>query len=95
MLRSNLDEPIPPETARVACAALNEDNRYMKLRKEFGTVFDDRVFAALFPTRGQPAAAPWRLALVTILQFAEACRTEGPLMRFVRASIGSICWAWN
>jgi len=23
------------------------------------------------PSRGQPAAAPWRLALVTILQFAE------------------------
>jgi len=71
MLRSNLHEPIPPETARVACAALDEDNRYMKLRKEFGTVFDDQVFAALFPTRGQPAAAPWRLAVVTILQFAE------------------------
>ena len=26
---------------------------------------------ALFPTHGQPAFAPWRLALVTILQFAE------------------------
>ncbi len=27
--------------------------------------------ADLFPTRGQPAAAPWRLALVTLFQFAE------------------------
>ncbi|MGA9669633.1 MAG: IS1182 family transposase [Terracidiphilus sp.] len=66
-----MHESIPPETVRVACASLGEDNRYMKLRKQFGTVFNDRAFAALFPTRGQPAAAPWRLALVTILQFAE------------------------
>ena len=29
------------------------------------------MFAALFPSRGQPAEAPARLALVTILQFAE------------------------
>ena len=28
-------------------------------------------FAALFPSHGQPAKAPWRLALVTLLQFAE------------------------
>jgi transposase len=27
--------------------------------------------AALFPRRGQPAEAPWRLALVTALQFRE------------------------
>ncbi|MFL6307319.1 MAG: transposase [Candidatus Sulfotelmatobacter sp.] len=26
---------------------------------------------SLFPSRGQPAFAPWRLALVTIMQFAE------------------------
>ncbi len=29
------------------------------------------MFAALFRRRGQPALAPWRLALATILQFAE------------------------
>ena len=29
------------------------------------------TFADLFPQRGQPAAAPFRLALVTVLQFAE------------------------
>lgn len=66
-----MHESIPPETVSVACAALDEDNRYLKLRKQFGTVFDDWAFAELFPTRGQPAATPWRLALVTILQFAE------------------------
>jgi transposase len=26
---------------------------------------------ALYPHRGQPAEAPWRLALVTVLQFAD------------------------
>ncbi len=29
------------------------------------------MFAQLFPTRGQPAEAPWRLALVTVFQFIE------------------------
>jgi transposase len=71
MLRSNLHESIPPETVRVACAALDDDNRYRKLREHFDTVFRDGAFEPLFPVRGQPAAAPWRLALVTVLQFAE------------------------
>ena len=41
------------------------------MRDELGALYDDEVFARLFPTRGQPAEAPWRLALVTVLQFAE------------------------
>jgi transposase len=41
------------------------------LRDQIGTTFDDSLFAPLFPVRGQPAAVPWRLALVTIMQFAE------------------------
>jgi transposase len=36
-----------------------------------GTIYEDESFAALFPNNGQPAEAPWRLALVTIIQFAE------------------------
>jgi transposase len=71
MLRSNWHESIPPETVRVACAALDEDNRYRKLREHFDAVFNDEAFEHLFPVRGQPAATPWRLALVTVLQFAE------------------------
>jgi len=71
MLRSNLDDAVPPETVRVACAALDEDNRFRKLRDHFDTVFNDQAFERLFPVRGQPAATPWRLALVTVLQFAE------------------------
>jgi transposase len=34
-------------------------------------VFSDQAFKTLFSSRGQPAATPWRLALVTVLQFAE------------------------
>jgi transposase len=41
------------------------------LRDELGPLYDDALFADLFPSRGQPAEAPWRLALVTVLQFAE------------------------
>jgi transposase len=41
------------------------------MRDTFHALFEDAMFAPLFPARGQPAAAPWRLALVTIFQFAE------------------------
>jgi transposase len=43
----------------------------MTMRNELGAIFEDEDFAALFPRRGQPAMAPWRLALVTVMQFAE------------------------
>jgi transposase len=62
---------IPEETARVARAAFPKGHLYLRLRDAFETFFTDDQFAALFPTRGQPAEAPWRLALVSVLQFAE------------------------
>jgi len=43
----------------------------MQLRDALGTIYTDEVFADLFPTHGQPAEAPWRLALVTVFQFME------------------------
>jgi transposase len=64
-------EPIPPETARVARAAFPKGHRYLRLADELDALFTDEAFGALFPTHGQPACPPWRLALVTILQFAE------------------------
>lgn len=36
-----------------------------------GTIYQDRLFADLYPERGQPASASWRLALVTVFQFLE------------------------
>jgi len=71
MLRSSANERIPTETVRIAQAALPAGNRYVKLRQQFGATLSDQSFASLSPMRGQPAAVPWRLALVTILQLAE------------------------
>jgi transposase len=63
--------PVPELTAYVAHAAFPDGNTYTTLRDRLGTFYDDERFAELFPTRGQPAEAPWRLALVTVMQFAE------------------------
>jgi transposase len=63
--------PVPQQTRQVAQAAFPQGNRYMQLRDTLGTVYDDTLFADLFPQRGQPAHAPWQLALVTLMQFAE------------------------
>jgi transposase len=71
MLRPQPLGPIPEETARVAHALFPEGHPYLRLADELGDLFTDEAFAPLFPTHGQPALAPWRLALVTILQFAE------------------------
>jgi transposase len=70
-LHPHLVDPIPEETARVAKAAFPKGTTYMTMRDELGAIFEDEDFAHLFPSRGRPAMAPWRLALVTIMQFAE------------------------
>ena len=64
-------DPDPEETARVARSAFPKGNTYLRMREELGAVFEDEDFAALFPARGKPALPPWRLALVTVMQFAE------------------------
>jgi transposase len=43
----------------------------MRLRDELGVLYADEDFASLFPTVGQPAETPWRLALVVVMQFLE------------------------
>jgi transposase len=63
--------PVLADTMRVAKDAIPDGNTCMALRDCLGAIFDDALFVPLFPTRGQPAATPWRLAVVTILQFAE------------------------
>jgi transposase len=49
--------PIPEETVRVARAAFPRGNTYMIMRDQLGTLYEDQVFAALFPKRGRPAEA--------------------------------------
>ena len=71
MLRPQSTPPVPEATARAARAVFRKGHRYLTLQDELGIIFDDQMFAGLFPKVGQPAQAPWRLALVTLVQFAE------------------------
>ncbi len=82
--------PVPELTVRIAKAAFPKGNLYMTMRDEFGALFEDEQFGDLFPTRGQPAEAPWRLALVTILQFAEGLSDH----RAAEAVRGRIDWKY-
>src|SRR5262244_1921839 len=63
--------PIPDETIRVAQAAFPHGTLLIQIRDTLGTLYSDEDFADLFPSHGQPAEAPWRLALVSVLQFVE------------------------
>jgi transposase len=63
-------DPVPDETVRVARAAVPKGSRYLQMRDALGTTLADAGFAALYPARGRPVEAPWRLALVTVMRFA-------------------------
>ena len=62
---------IPSETVRVARAAFPKGTVVTRLRDEFSDLYRDEDFRKFYPSRGQPALAPWRLALVTVFQFLE------------------------
>src|SRR5262244_3105102 len=62
---------IPEQTVRIAHAAFPKGHPYLTLRDHLGTIFQDEDFATLFPAWGSPGLPPWRLALVTIMQFRE------------------------
>src|SRR5260221_3716849 len=61
----------PSRNRRVARAAYPKGNLYMQMRDVLGSIYTDEDFVDLFPKEGQPAEAPWRLALITVLQFLE------------------------
>src|SRR5271157_3992328 len=63
--------PIPETTAKIARRVFRKGNVYMHMRDRLGTFFTDDQFVGLYPADGQPAYAPWRLALVSVMQFAE------------------------
>jgi len=62
---------VPAETARVSRAAFPKGTLVTRLRDEFSALYQDEDFRRFYPARGQPALAPWRLALVTVFQFLE------------------------
>jgi len=58
----------------------------MKMRDELGTFFTDDQFQDIYPPEGQPSFSPWRLALVSIMQFTE-CLSDRQAADAVRARI--------
>lgn len=63
--------PIPEETIRVARRAFPKGHALMRLCDHLGPIYTDAQFLPLFPPDGQPALSPGRLALVSVLQYAE------------------------
>ena len=88
-------QPVPRATARVARQAFPKGNAYLSMRDELGALYHDADFRDLFPGTGQPALAPWRLALVCVMQFAKGCPTGRPRMPCVPALTGSMRWRWR
>src|SRR6266699_6913221 len=89
-LHSHTTFAIPEETARVARAAYPNGNIYMQMRDALGTIYQDESFAHLFTQNGRPVEAPWRLALITVMQFAE----ELPDRQAADAVRGRIDWKY-
>jgi len=71
MLKPANDFEIPEETVKVAKAAFPNGNMYLTLRDTLGPIFEDKAFQDLYPSHGQPAESPARLAMITIMQFLE------------------------
>ena len=63
--------PVPPQTVKVAQAAFPKGNLYLRLRDELGVFYTDCDFDNLYSVYGQPGYAPWRLAMVLVMQFLE------------------------
>lgn len=75
-LKTPLFTVIPEETVQVAHAAFPNGNRSLRLRDMFGSLFHAADFQVLFSHEGQPAEDPARLAIITILPFAERLSDE-------------------
>ncbi len=63
--------PIPDEPSRIARAVFPAGTLAMDVRDDRAALYTDEDFVDLFAARGQVAECPWRLTVVTILQFLE------------------------
>lgn len=90
----SLDAPlftlVPDDTARVAHAAFPKGHPYLRIRDTFGAIFAAPDFRDLFVQTGRPAVDPARLAIVTILQFAERLSDQ----QAAHAVAGRIDWKY-
>ena len=89
-LHAQTEFSIPEETIRIARAAYPHGNTLMKIRDALGTIYQDQAFTELFPHNGRAVEAPWRLALITVLQFME----ELPDRQAADAVRGRIDWKY-
>ncbi len=64
-------EPIPEETRLLVQRLCPKGTLVTQLRDALGPIYSDEAFAQLYAPGGRPAVAPWRLALVTVLQALE------------------------
>src|SRR2546428_10609784 len=79
-------EPIPEETRLLVERLCPKGTLVTQLRDALGPIYGDEPFAHLFPKRGRAAEAPWRLALVTVLQAIEGL-TDRQAAEYARARI--------
>jgi transposase len=71
-LRPHSLPPVPEATAAAVQAVFPKGNLYVALRTEFGALYEDQLLADLYPPQGRPVeVAPWRLALVMVMQYIE------------------------
>ena len=98
-LKIRVLEDVPESTAQIARAAFPKGNIYLQLRDKLGTIYEDQQFKDLYAHDGQSAVSPWRLALITVLQFAEnmpdrqaADAVRGRLIGNITRSGDHRCW---
>ncbi|WP_406500947.1 IS1182 family transposase [Streptomyces sp. NBC_01590] len=85
-MRPSSGAEVPAVTGDVARAAFPKGCLAMRIRDSLGPLFLDEEFRAAFGVRGRPGISPGRLALVSILQFAENL-TDRQAAHAVRARI--------
>jgi transposase len=85
-MKSHGLEPIPEETCQLMQRVSPKGTMVSQLRDVLGPIYSDEPFAHLFAKRGRAAEAPWRLALVTVLQAIEGL-TDRQAAEYVRTRI--------
>lgn len=89
-LKSPFIDVVPEQTSQVARAAFPNGSLCIRIYDELGTIFRDQDCADLYSQYGQPGQPPFRLALVTVLQFIEGLSDRNA----VDAVRGRIDWKY-